>query len=289
VQVQLPRTLGGLNAGAVYIGTESSLATIRLNQIASSLTDTLTISPPPGLPDEDIEHALRGLATHGDRIYYYNCSDLETQEHIVTYQLPVMLQRFRVGLVILDSVTANYRAEFERPPPKVSTHPSPKRSTQAAQMAHRSKDLRNLAGTLKYLAIEYNVAVVAINQVTDTFKKSSQTSIGTPQDGDAEFLSLDYQARWFEGAADQVDLDKKPALGLVWANLITSRVMLVRDSQSTRIKVVFSPFAPPGSVEYGISPGKGVHAIEHEEYDLQTDEIAFSDIDLSSQIHPSNA
>ena len=56
---------------------------------------------------------------------------------------------------------------------------------------------------------------------------------------------------------------KKPALGLVWTNLITSRIMLVKENdRRSRIKVVFSPFAKPGSLLYGISSETGVHAIE---------------------------
>jgi DNA repair protein RAD57 len=256
VQVQLPRSLGGLDAGAIYIGTESALPTTRLAQIADSLASNLVTSPPSDIPTEDINSALEGLASHGDRIYYYNCIDLETQEHIVTYQLPVVLARYRVGLIILDSVTANYRAEFDRPPP------SQRSQSQPAQMAQRSRDLRKLAGILKHLAVEWNVAVLAVNQVTDTFKRTSSQTISASQD--EELLSLDYQAQWFDGLIDEsgIEATKKPALGLVWANLITSRIMLVRDNPvQTRIKVVFSPFARPGSLEYAISSEAGIHAV----------------------------
>ena len=275
VQVQLPRSLGGLDAGAIYIGTESALPTTRLAQIADSLTSNFVNSPPSHIPTEDINSALDAMASHGDRIYYYNCNDLETQEHIVTYQLPVVLARYRVGLIILDSVTANYRAEFDRPPP------SQRSQSQPAQMAQRSRDLRKLAGTLKDLAIEWNVAVVAVNQVTDTFKRTSSQSISASQD--EELLSLDYQAQWFDGLIDEsgIEATKKPALGLVWANLITSRIMLVRDSPiQTRIKVVFSPFARPGSLVYAISTEMGIHAVDTNREKLKRVEDVESGFDL---------
>jgi DNA repair protein RAD57 len=272
VHVQLPRSLGGLGAGAIYISTESSLVTTRLSQIAQSLTSTLTKSP-PDIPEEDITTALETLASHGDQIYYYNCNDLETQEHIVTYQLPVLLARYPIGLIILDSVTANYRAEFDRAP-------SQKPLSQPAQMAQRSKDLRKLAGTLKDLAIEWNVAVVTANQVTDSFKRSSSQSTTQPSQQDEELLSLDYQAQWFDGLVDEKgEATKKPALGLVWTNLITSRIMLVRDNPAhTRIKVVFSPFARPASIRYAISTEAGIHAVEDH---VPTEEFVadFSDLD----------
>ena len=259
IQVQLPRNMGGFNAGAVYIGTESALATPRLCQIADSLVSELQTSPPPNIPETDLKAAISGLSTHGDRIYYIHCPDLEAQEHIVTFQLPVILSRHSIGLVILDSITANYRAEFDIPNAPQSL------STRAAQMAQRSKALRKLAGKLKDLAIERNVAVLAVNQVTDNFQLLSQAvGVSTPEE--KSLLALDYQARWFDGSIDEFGMEdgmKKPALGLVWANLITSRIMLVRDGNGTmRIKVVFSPFAKPGSLVYGIKGGMGLYAVD---------------------------
>ena len=257
IHVQLPRSLGGLDAGAIYIGTESSLATPRLFQISESLKTTLTTSPPSDIPASDIEAALKTLSSYGDRILYFHCPNLEAQDHIVTYQLPVVLSRQRIGLIVLDSVTANYRAEFDRP------QPFQRSQSQPTQMAQRSKDLRKMAGTLKDLAIEWNVAVVAVNQVTDAFKRpASQLSGATP---DEDLLSSDYQGKWFDGLIDEngVEGTKKPALGLVWTNLITSRIMLVRENEGrSRIKVVFSPFAKQGSLLYEISTEIGVHAIQ---------------------------
>jgi DNA repair protein RAD57 len=258
IQAHLPRSLGGLYAGVIYIGTESSLATPRLSQIASHLISKLTTSPPVNIPAEDVEKAIASLEACGDRIFYYHCSDLEAQEHIVTYQLPVVLERFSIGLIILDSVTANYRGEFDR----VTT------SSQkpGAQMAQRSKDLRKLAGTLKDLAIRKNVAVVAVNQVLDAFKRSSSQAVNSSQE--EELLALDYQAKWFDGLMEETLMEgtKRPALGLVWTNLITSRIMLVRDNpMQTRIKLVFSPFAKSGSLPYAISGDTGLYALEGRE------------------------
>ena len=259
IQVQLPRSMGGFNAGAVYIGTESALATSRLCQIADSLVSDLQTSPPPNIPETDIKTAISVLSTHGDRIHYIHCLDLEAQEHIVTFQLPVILSRHSIGLVILDSITANYRAEFDIPNVPQS------RSARATQMAQRSKALRKLAGKLKDLAIERNVAVLAVNQVTDNFRTLSQAvGVSTPED--QSLLALDYQALWFDGSIDEFGIGdgmKKPALGLVWTNLITSRIMLARDGDGTaRIKVVFSPFAKPGSLVYGIKGEMGLYALD---------------------------
>jgi DNA repair protein RAD57 len=149
-------------------------------------------------------------------------------------------------------------------------------------MATRSKDLRRLAATLKDLAIEHNVAVVAVNQVTDTFKRATQSS------QEEDLLTLDYQGKWFDGLVDEFGEGiKRPALGLVWTNLITSRIMLVRDPMQTRMKVVFSPYAKPGSLVYAISTKAGIHAVEPDddakkkgEETLDLEGVEFSDIDV---------
>lgn len=50
-----------------------------------------------------------------DQIISVVTPDLESQDHILRYQVPVAIRRHKIGLVVLDSVAANYRAEFERP------------------------------------------------------------------------------------------------------------------------------------------------------------------------------
>ena len=76
-------------------------------------------------------------------------------------------------------------------------------------------------------------------------------------------MALDYQAQWFDGLIHEpCEGGNKPALGLVWTNLISSRIMLVRDLAGTTIKVVFSPFARPASLRYAIGSGVGIYAVK---------------------------
>jgi hypothetical protein len=113
-------------------------------------------------------------------------------------------------------------------------------------------------------------------------------------------LALDYQARWFDGSIDDSGVEagqKKPALGLVWTNLITSRIMLVRDPDgTTRIRVVFSPFAKPASLLYEIRGSKGICAIERGHAGVRCDDtmekarleqdfdVGFSDFDGEADV-----
>jgi DNA-repair protein XRCC3 len=83
----------------------------------------------------------------------------------------------------------------------------------------RSKDLRNVAFCLHKLSVEYGLWIVCVNQVT-----SSISDIG----------------------------GKKliPSLGLSWANLITTRLMISKTMSSRFIEVVFSPHAGPTNVPF---------------------------------------
>lgn len=157
-----------------------------------------------------------------------------------------MVEKFNVGLIVVDSIAANFRAEFERPMNKRLKTSGESASVQSgpAQMARRGKELVGLAETLRRLAGKHNLAVVVANQVSDKF------TAGVGERGDA--MGLDFQGRWFSGWDDRVDGDAKaPALGLVWANLLAGRVVLRRSGEGggdwrRSVKVVFATWAQAG-------------------------------------------
>ncbi len=104
------------------------------------------------------------------RILSIQTSDLESQEHILRYQLPVAIKKHDVGLVILDSVAANYRAEFE----KNGARNGP------ASMAKRGTQLVQLGALLRELACTEGIAVIVANQVADRFTKPPSTTPSNP-------------------------------------------------------------------------------------------------------------
>ncbi|KAH7367883.1 DNA repair protein RAD57 [Plectosphaerella cucumerina] len=142
--VQLPAP-HGLGRHALYISTEAGLSTVRLSQMLSHhpLLANLDKEDRPSL----------------DNVHSAVTPDLESQEHIMEFQVPVMIERYNIGLVILDSVAANYRAEFERAAGK----------NRGSNMATRSNDLTRLGAHLRQLAKKHDLAVVVANQVTDRF------------------------------------------------------------------------------------------------------------------------
>ncbi|EXJ61102.1 hypothetical protein A1O7_05255 [Cladophialophora yegresii CBS 114405] len=240
----------GLGKSGIFITSEGPLNTKRLNQMLASYADLL----PEQRPSLDQIHTI-------------TVTDLEAQEHILRYQLPVAVPRYNVGLVVLDSVTANFRAEYG--------------TRTAAQLAERAAELTNLGNTLRQIAVEHDVAVVVTNQVSDRFDDSKHlfrsspataSSPATPSENLPPAVaerrqmtqSLDHQQRFFTGWGDdkgttQHEQMKTPALGLAWANQISARIVLKMESErqeyvggsiwkdkkpSRTFAVVFAPWAP---------------------------------------------
>lgn len=244
----------GLSQSAVYISTEAPLATNRLTQLLSAhpLLSSLPPSEKPSL----------------SRILSIQTPDLESQEHILRYQLPVAIKKHNVGLVVLDSVAANYRAEFEKPGAK-----------GAASMAKRGTQLVRLGALLRDMARTEGIAIVVANQVADRFSRpanivsnapsrtNSQNAQGnvphqTPQTVanldslsnpasqvedeimlSPDPLALDHQQCWFTGwgdiRSDPPHLLKTPSLGIIWTNQIACRIALIkRPVFSNRLPIV---------------------------------------------------
>ena len=77
------------------------------------------------------------------------------QDHILNYQLPVAVSRYNVGLVVIDSITANYRAEHA--------------SDSVGALSARSGELAKRGQMLRNLAVKADIAIVVANQVSDRF------------------------------------------------------------------------------------------------------------------------
>jgi DNA repair protein RAD57 len=149
--VQLPPP-HGLGRPALYISTESALSTKRLSQILAQNLFFRSLDDATKIPSLD-------------RVISTVTPDLESQDHILTYQVPVEVARRNIGLIVLDSVAANYRAEFERG--------GSGSNSGGSNMAARSAELVRLGHLLRELARKHNLAVVVANQVADRFPSSN--------------------------------------------------------------------------------------------------------------------
>lgn len=143
LSVQLPAPFGP-DKNALYISTEAKLSTKRLAQI---------LYFHPRLKDQDVSL---------DRVHSTHIRDLEAQEHVLRYQVPVIIERHNIGLVIVDSIAANYRAELDKS--------SDRRAAEA--VVQRSLQIGRIGAHLRALARSSNVAIVLANQVADRFDDS---------------------------------------------------------------------------------------------------------------------
>jgi len=228
-----------------------------------------------------------------DRVLTISTNDLEAQQHIMQFQLPLAVKRFDVGLVIVDSIAANFRAEHE--------------TGTASGLGERAIDIAKTGGILRKIAKEDNVVIVVTNQVSDRFddslvKSSSplRSSPSAPPSSSSaprssmpppssarrgDVLTLDHQQRFFTGWGDNPSARsnnmKTPTLGLAWANQISARIALKmegermiyaggniwQDKKRRRFaSVVFAPWAKPTGkpVEYEVTAA-GIVSVQKEE------------------------
>ncbi|KAJ4907795.1 DNA repair protein XRCC3-like protein [Raphanus sativus] len=155
--------------------------------------------------------------------------------------------RLPLKLIVLDSVAALFRSEFDNTP---------------SDLRKRASCFFKMSGKLKQLASRFGLAVVVTNQVTD-FVESSSDGLSGLRVGNLRCL--------YSSGRRVV-----PALGLAWANCVNSRVFISRsgvceerrgDGESgsslvsgrarRRFDIVFSPYLPASSCEFVIT-GEGI-------------------------------
>lgn len=129
VHVQLPIEAGGVNGKAVYIDTEGTFRPERIKLIAEGL----------GLePEKALKNILVARAFNSDH------------QILLVDKIGEMIKNGEnIRLVIVDSLTAHFRAEF----------------SGRGQLADRQQRLNRYLHNLMKLAEQYNLAVYVTNQV----------------------------------------------------------------------------------------------------------------------------
>ncbi|KAJ8411683.1 hypothetical protein AAFF_G00153210 [Aldrovandia affinis] len=133
----------------------------------------------------------------------------------VKRRVPILLSRGLVRLVVVDSVAALFRCEF-----------------QSDETIERARHLLAFASSLEQLSRSFLAPVLCINQVTDIVGNSDP-------------------ARCSYGLVDTKVL---PALGMAWAHQVLVRLMLRRlagrsetgdsSGDARKLEVVFAPHLP---------------------------------------------
>ncbi|XP_012729790.2 DNA repair protein XRCC3 isoform X2 [Fundulus heteroclitus] len=210
LSVQYPVEHGGLSAGAMYICTEDPFPIKRLQQLISEQRVLRSDVPP----------SVIGGLRFSDHIYVEHTADLDSLQVCLSRRAPLLLAQGLVRLVVVDSVAALFRSEF-----------------QADDWLERNKQLLTFASMLHHLSQEFTTPVLCINQVTDVFNQSS-SSVSSSSSSVSPALGL----AW----ANQVTV-----------RLMMQRLQgtVVRGDQSSalrRLEVVFAPHLARGGRDVGV-------------------------------------
>ena len=278
LSVQLPGPLG-LDRSAIYIGTEAPLNTKRLEQILETHPKYQEL---PKFEQPTFDQIL-SLTVH----------DFQEQQSAVEDRLPHALEHCNAGLVVIDSIAANFRAYHN--------------SATSSGLTQRATELIRLGSNLRRLAKLHDLAVVVTNQVSDRFVSNLmqtsdailRTSSPAPSSTAASQsslsirnlkLTLDHQQAFFTGWGDDPDTRnddaKNPALGLAWANQLSARVVLKLGGDNIRaynaagkrrrfVSLVFSPWSESTRtpLEYSIETHGLVHVKEEKKIVEDDDEV----------------
>ncbi|XP_030875607.1 DNA repair protein XRCC3 isoform X2 [Leptonychotes weddellii] len=202
--VQFPRRHGGLEAGAVYICTEDVFPSARLQQLMAQQRRLRTDVP------GDVVDRIK----FGNQIFVEHVADVDTLLECVRKKVPALLSRGMARLVVIDSVAAPFRCEFD-----------------GAASVPRARCLQALGAALRQLSCTFQSPVLCINQVTEVTEEQG-TAPGP-------------QGVWDERVS--------PALGMTWSNQLLMRLMVSRRRPDRTLRVVFAPHLPPSSCSYTVN------------------------------------
>lgn len=233
LSAQLPLSHGGLNSSSLYIHSEFPFPFRRLKQLSLSFRSSHPLLFHSHDPSDRI--FVRGVQSAEELLIL-----LDRIDTLITNppsHLPVKL-------IVIDSIAALFRSEFENTP---------------GDLKRRSSLFFKISGKLKLQAKRYNLAVVVTNQVVDLMVGSD--GMNSVRVGNLGFLYTSGRRVC-------------PALGLAWSNCVNSRLFLSRNDEAIssedsngefrsrrRLQVLFAPHLPESSSEFVIVR-EGVFGVE---------------------------
>lgn len=128
VNVQLPPEKGGLNGSCMFIDAEATFSPERIKQVAAAMKLD---------PKKVLENITVGRAYNSDH------------QVILVEKAAELIKEKNIKLLIVDSVTSNFRADF----------------SGRGELADRQQKLNKHLHTLQRLADVYNIAIYMTNQV----------------------------------------------------------------------------------------------------------------------------
>ncbi|XP_033832530.2 DNA repair protein XRCC3-like [Periophthalmus magnuspinnatus] len=150
LSVQYPPEHGGLDSGAVYVCTEDMFPSRRLQQLISEQS-VLRSDVPLSLTPKSLS----------DRVFVEHAADLPSLLSCLTRRVVLLLSRGLVRLVVVDSVAALFRSEFE-----------------ASDWLQRHQQLLAVSSALRRISRQFNAPVLCINQVVDLMNPEQDQALG---------------------------------------------------------------------------------------------------------------
>lgn len=167
-----------------------------------------------------------------DNIFISHIRDLDTQTHILKYQIPALMERQNIKLIVIDSITANFRVSDDHG--KSNMDPN------------RSKIVFETGQILHSIAQRFKAVVLCINEVSAKFERDVRIA------HDSHGASLVY-------SEPNDGCDYVPALGLALSVIMNNRIRFHRSANNEKsMHVVFSPRAPLHSINFVVDEF-GIH------------------------------
>jgi RecA/RadA recombinase len=200
-QVQLPIEQGGLEGGALYISTSGRFSIRRLERLLPNSTEFM------------------------DHIHILHIRDLETQLHLLKYQIPLFIQRHNIKLLVIDSIAPNFRGMEEG---------------GSEDVIKRAGYIYETGQVLAELASKCSMVVLLLNEVSAQFSNTKYVS-GFGQGR----IQETGQSEWEKSTIT-------PALGNALSVCVNMRVRFEKVGERKKMTLVFSPSASNSTIEYAI-------------------------------------
>ncbi|XP_039732491.1 DNA repair protein XRCC3 isoform X3 [Pteropus medius] len=240
----------GVLTGAVYICTEDAFPSQRLQQLIAQ--QQCLRADVPGEVVRKIKFS--------NQIFIKHAADVDALLECVRRNVPVLLSRGMVRLVVIDSVAAPFRCEPDGP-----------------ASAPRARRLQALGAALRRLSCTFQSPVLCINQVGPPPPELGTTAGQRLGGGAAVWglqltLTLTFQVteavqeRDAGPALGPCTWEERltPALGTAWSSQLLMRLMATRHRPeeallappgcpARTLRVLFAPHLPPSSCSYTVN------------------------------------
>ncbi|KAG0573909.1 hypothetical protein KC19_VG220600 [Ceratodon purpureus] len=210
VNVQIPVKFGGVGGHAIYIDTEGSFMMERVLQITEAVIDSLRIKSPgfsaAPLTAEDFLSHMYLLRVHDP-----------LEQLAAVNNLPTLLDQHKeVKLIVFDSITFNFRQDFEN-------------------MRERTRLLASMAQKLMAVAEIYDVAIVLVNQVTHKVTSEGFRTVPALGESWSHVCTNRLMVYWMDGQR-YAHLAKSPSLPVGTAPYVITEEG-VRDAHESHKRI----------------------------------------------------